>query len=195
MSAIRALFAISSVALAGAAGCAQPGIVEVNEMTPPMSTHDGSIVAGDTSVGPAPVQDASVGPAPVQDASVGPAPVQDSSVTPVQDSSITPVQDSSITPAQDTGVAEAGPAPLPPCPTGYTCQDPGAMIKSFGASGGVTRADGSNVTLSCGKSGVENCDRNNPQKSCPTFVNAYCAHLVIEFPPLDTWTCAQDCTK
>ena len=167
MSAIRALFAISSVALAGAAGCAQPGIVEVNEMNPPMSTHDASIAASDASVGPAPVQD----------------------------SSVTPVQDSSITPAQDTGVAEAGPAPLPPCPTGYTCQDPGAMIKSFGASGGVTRADGSNVTLSCGKSGIENCDRNNPQKSCPTFVNAYCAHLVIEFPPLDTWTCAQDCTK
>lgn len=189
MTAIRAWLAISSVAIAGAAGCAQPGIVEVNEMNPPMGTHDGSVVASNTGVGPAPVQDTGV--APLQDASVTPA--QDSSVTPAQDSSVTPAQDSSVTPAQDASVAETGPAPLPPCPTGYTCQDPGAMIKAFGATGSVKDADGKPVALSCGKGGIQTCNRQNPKASCPDFVNPYCANIKIEFPPLDDWTCAQNC--
>jgi hypothetical protein len=164
-------------------------------MNPAMGAHDGAVMVADSGVpsmqgtGLTPVQDTGV--TLVQDAGI--APVQDTGVAAVQDASVTLVQDTGV--AQDTGVVDTGPAPLPPCPTGYTCQDPGAMIRSLGASGGVTDPDGGTVALSCGKGGVMNCDQKNPKTSCPDFVNPFCAHLVIEFPPLDTWTCAQRCTK
>jgi hypothetical protein len=187
MRSIRAVLAICSVAISGAAGCAQPGIVEIHEMTPPMGAQaqDGSVVA--------PAQDTGVAVIPVQDTGVI-VPAQDSGViVPVQDSGPTPVQDSGTAPLQDSGPADTGPAPLPPCPTGYTCSDPGAMIRALGASGGVTYEDGGVVPLSCGKGGIQDCNRQNPKASCPDFVNPFCAHLTIEFPPLDSWTCAQAC--
>lgn len=188
MSTIRALLAVSGVAAVGAAGCAQPGIVEIHEMNPPVGAQDGAVIANDSGVGPAPLPDTGIGPAPIQDAGV--TPVQDTGVAQVPDTGV-PTQDAGG--AQDTGVADTGPAPLPPCPSGYTCQDPSAMIKALGATGGVTKASGEPVLLSCGKSGVQDCNQSNPKASCPDFVNPYCAHLTIEFPPLDTWTCAQDC--
>jgi hypothetical protein len=189
MRTFRALLATSGVVAAGTTGCAQPGIVEVNEMNPPITAQDSSIVSNDSGVGPVPVLDTGV--APVLDTGV--APVLDTGVAPVLDTGIAPVLDSGV--AQDTGVVETGPAPLPPCPTGYTCQDPHAMINALGAEGMVTDATGKRVTLACGKTGIINCDPKNPKTSCKDFTNPYCAHLVIVFPPLDTYSCAQECSK
>jgi hypothetical protein len=190
MRTIRVPLAVSIVALAGAAGCAQPGIVEVNEMNSPICAQEGGIVVHDSGVGPVPILDTGV--APMLDTGV--APMLDTGVAPVQDTGVTPVQDTGVAPVQDTGVApDTGPAPLPPCPSGYTCQDPAAMIRALGAEGMVTDPDGKPVVLSCGKGGAITCNPNNPKASCPDFPNAYCARVVIVFPPYDAYSCAQNC--
>src|SRR5690349_12914176 len=96
MSNTRALLATACVAITAVAGCAQPGVVEVNEMNPPIGAQDGAVIAHDTGAGPAPVQDSGVGPAPVQDTGVAPA----------QDAGVGPAQDTGVAPMRDAGVAQ-----------------------------------------------------------------------------------------
>jgi hypothetical protein len=189
MSNTQLRLVIGGAALASLAGCAQPGIVEIHEMNPPMGiqAQDSAVIVLDSGVGPAPVQDTGV--APVLDTGVIPMP--ESGVGPAQDTGVAPVQEAGAPP--DAGAPDVGPPPLPPCPSGYTCQDPAAMIRALGAEGMVTDPDGKPVTLSCGKGGAIACDPKNPKASCKDFPNAYCAHVVIVFPPYDTYSCAQNC--
>ena len=180
MSAIRALLAISSVAVSGAAGCAQPGVVEVNPMNPPSSGAQdaGMVVTQDASM----VVVLDSGPVVAQDS--GSVVVPDSGPV-AQDSGLVVVADSGMV-EQDAGMVEvdSGPPPLPPCPSGWMCQDPAGPLADMGLTGKVTGPDGNPVTVACGNGGQVDCKPEDPKGSCPAeLTNPICVHVVIDFPP------------
>jgi hypothetical protein len=93
------------------------------------------------------------------------------------------------------GAAGAAGAALPPCPTGWECQDPAKPLADMGIEGGmVTDAAGKPVKYACGNGGAVDCNMANPKASCPDLPNPFCAHVAIPILSVDLYSCAQLCS-
>lgn len=78
----------------------------------------------------------------------------------------------------------AGSVSAGPCPSGWMCQDLGAL--GFTAKD----KDGNVIMWGCGKGGLMVCDDATAAADCPELPNAMCAHL----DDLGVISCTQRCT-
>ncbi|MET0389483.1 MAG: hypothetical protein ABW321_26150 [Polyangiales bacterium] len=93
------------------------------------------------------------------------------------------------------GAAGGAAAALPPCPTGWMCENPAAPLADLGISDGtVTDASGAPVTYACGNGGLVECNQANPAASCPELSMPFCAHVSLPSLGMDLYSCAQHCT-
>lgn len=83
---------------------------------------------------------------------------------------------------------------LPACPSGWTCSDPGKALTDMGIDGKVVDQSGMVVPAACGNGGLVMCsDPKDPKGSCPKeLTNPFCAHISLGALG-DFQSCAQLC--
>jgi len=214
MNAIKGFLAVSSVAfcglalgglIVGASGCAEPGVVQVAPTGKNVNKKD---------AGTPPKKDA--GKAPVQqeedDATADDVADEDKPTDEEDDKETPPTAskdagkagvdagggkaDAGVTkPGADAGKETGGTGEVAACPSGYMCQDPAGPLSEMGLEGEITFQDGTPVTASCAKGGMETCDLKDPKKSCPNFKDPVCIHVKITgLLAIDFQQCGQKCT-
>lgn len=87
------------------------------------------------------------------------------------------------------GISAAGSAAgesAGPCPSGWTCNDLGALGLA------ATDGDGKPVMFTCGMGGIMPCDDANPAGTCAGLTKPFCAH--VDVSGMKIVSCAQRCT-
>jgi hypothetical protein len=84
---------------------------------------------------------------------------------------------------------------LPPCPSGWTCDDPAKQLKELMIEGTVTDDKGAPIAVACGNGSQVTCDPADVKGSCKELSNPFCAKITLG-PPLsmELLSCAQRCT-
>lgn len=88
--------------------------------------------------------------------------------------------------AGEGGSGSSAPTGPLPCPSGWTCNDLGAI--------GLVAVDqdGNEITASCGNGAESPCDDADPKGSCPMLQAPFCAHLDVA--GTSVVSCGQRCT-
>jgi len=205
MSTIRVLFAVSGFAILAAAGCADPGVVQVNPTNMPVGKRDAGTKkdAGKTEVKePVEADDEDTGE--TDDVASDDVETDDKEVTDESDDE-TPVKPVDAGKVDAGKVVDAGKTPdagsakpddaLPACPDPYSCMNPAGPLEEMGLEGTITDPDGKPVEFSCAKGGQETCDPKDPKKSCPNFSKPFCAHVKLSgLIAVEIDQCAQKCS-
>lgn len=210
MSTIKTLLSVTGLLIVGAAGCAQPGVIEQHPVTTKRDAGAKKDAKVDTSVDNVgtdedededkPTDDGEEdkptddGDEPVDEDDGEPVAMTKDAGAPKDAGGGNPGTSKDAGPAKDAGGGTTKPAAAA-CPSPYTCQDPAKSITDLGLDGTVTDADGKPLSFACANGMQETCDPKDPKKSCPNFPNAFCAHVkIMGLVSADLYNCAQLCT-
>lgn len=215
MSTIRALLAISTVAICGVAisgaeGCAEPGVIETAPAPgfgkdagtkPPVNKKDAS---NGTTGEPSNADEGNTDSTDTTDNTDDEPPVKlDGGTKPgtsKPDASTKPVtvgkdagDDTTVDDKPDASKPSSG-GKLPACPSSWMCSDPGKALTDMGIDGKVTDQDGNAIPAACGNGGLVMCsDPKDPKGSCPKeLTDPVCAHISLGALG-DFQSCAQRC--